>query len=155
MEQLPRAMSAALAMRIYSLSLYGITVTPIRRRTLTTTAMHQGTQSPTLAPSGDHYGCAQLPELLPFVDSAECTDYLPPLRPVIEVAVGVREVGKHRFLCFSVGDPSERERSSLVCSSPPPGFAGRSPEGVCSSPFSWEDAKRSYIDLSDKEIRKG
>ncbi len=158
MEQLPRAMSAAIGNEDISLSLYGITVTPDRETGhWTTTAMHQGNP---ITYRSRHLvtttGAHQLPELLPFVDSAEmaqitCLRYA----PVIEVAVGVREVGKHRFNAFGGLIPSGEGEEFLGLLFPSSCFAGRSPEGgMLFSFFMGGMRNSSYIDLSDKEIEK-
>lgn len=158
MEQLPLAMTEAIGKEDIFLSLNDMKVTPDRETGhWNTTARLQGEE---LTFRSRHLvttpGAHQLPELLPFVDAATM-EQLTRLRyaPVIQVAVGVKEVGKLRFNAFGGLIPSGEKEDFLGVLFPSSCFAGRSPEGGMLFSFFMGGIRNiSYIDLPDCEIEE-
>jgi oxygen-dependent protoporphyrinogen oxidase len=158
MEQLPLAMTEAIGKEDISLSLNDMKVTPDRETGhWNTTARLQGEE---LTFRSRHLvttpGAHQLPELLPFVDAATM-EQLTRLRyaPVIQVAVGVKEVGKLRFNAFGGLIPSGEKEDFLGVLFPSSCFTGRSPEGGMLFSFFMGGIRNiSYIDLPDCEIEE-
>jgi oxygen-dependent protoporphyrinogen oxidase len=139
------------------LSLNGIKVAPDRETGHWNTTAMQGEE---LSFRSRHLvtttGAYQLPELLPFVDAATMGQ-ITRLRyaPVIQVAVGVKELKDLRFNAFGGLIPSGEGEDFLGVLFPSSCFAGRSPEGgMLFSFFMGGMRKSSYIDLPDSEIEE-
>ena len=158
MEQLPRAMSTAIGGDHIFLSLTNVSVVPDRETGhWNTTATQQGRQ---LSFRSRHLvtatGAHQLPEVLPFIDTAEM-ERLTRLNyaPVIQVAVGVKELAGLRFDAFGGLIPSREKEDFLGILFPSACFSGRSPEkGMLFSFFMGGMRNSSYLDLSDREIEE-
>ena len=101
-------------------------------------------------------GAYALPELLPFIKEEQ----MQPISslfyaPVIQVCVGVRHTGNHRYPAFGGLVPSREQKQVLGILFPSECFVQRAPEGGALYSYFMGGARHTdYMEKTDEEIRQ-